>query len=101
MNSDMEITAEEMGRIKREHWSVEDRLHHVLDNAFREKEVASIMMALFNQEKAVEQFGYERMQEGRKEGIIELLGKQVKSGDMSVEKAAQYAGMSLEQFLSH
>ena len=27
----------------------------------REKEVASIMMALFDQEKAVEQFGYEKM----------------------------------------
>ena len=34
----------------------------------REKEVVSIMMALFDQEKAVEQFGYEKMQEGRKEG---------------------------------
>jgi hypothetical protein len=33
-----------------------------------EKEVVSIMMALFDQEKAVEQFGYEKMQEGRKEG---------------------------------
>ena len=26
------------------------------------------MMALFDQEKAVEQFGYEKMQEGREEG---------------------------------
>lgn len=34
--SDMELTAEEMGRIKREHWSVENRLHHVLDDTFRE-----------------------------------------------------------------
>ena len=36
MISDMELSAEEMGRIKREHWSVENRLHHVLDDAFRE-----------------------------------------------------------------
>ena len=36
MISDMELTAEEMGRIKREHWSVENRLHHVLDDTFRE-----------------------------------------------------------------
>ncbi len=36
MISDMELTAEEMGRIKREHWAVENRLHHVLDDAFRE-----------------------------------------------------------------
>lgn len=34
----------------------------------REKEVVSIMMALFDQEKAVEQFGYEKKQEGREEG---------------------------------
>ena len=36
MISDMELTAVEMGRIKREHWSVENRLHHVLDDTFRE-----------------------------------------------------------------
>ena len=36
MISDMELTAEEIGRIKREHWAVENRLHHVLDNTFRE-----------------------------------------------------------------
>lgn len=34
--SDMELSAEEIGRIKREHWSVENRLHHVLDDTFRE-----------------------------------------------------------------
>ncbi len=36
-----------------------------------EKEVVSIMMALFDQEKAVEQFGYEKKQEGREEGRME------------------------------
>lgn len=36
MISDLELTAEEMGRIKREHWSVESRLHHVFDDTFRE-----------------------------------------------------------------
>ncbi len=36
MISDMELSAEEMGRIKREHWSVENRFHHVLDDTFRE-----------------------------------------------------------------
>lgn len=34
--SDMQMTAAEMGRYKREHWSVENRLHHVLDDTFRE-----------------------------------------------------------------
>ncbi len=36
MISDMELSAEEMGRIKREHWAVENRLHHMLDDTFRE-----------------------------------------------------------------
>ena len=34
--SDMELTAEEMARIKRSHWAVENILHHVLDDTFRE-----------------------------------------------------------------
>ena len=34
--SDRELNAKEMGRCKREHWSVENRLHHVLDVTFRE-----------------------------------------------------------------
>ena len=38
--------------------------------AAHEKEVVSIMMALFSQEKAVEQFGYEKKQEGREEGDL-------------------------------
>ncbi len=54
-----------------------------------EKEVVSIMMALFDQEKAVEQFGYEKKQEG----YNELLRNLVKAGELSPEKAAQYAQM--------
>ena len=34
--SDLELRAEEMARYKRNHWSVENRLHHVLDDTFRE-----------------------------------------------------------------
>lgn len=34
--SDMEMAAEDMGRYKRQHWSVENRVHHVLDDTFRE-----------------------------------------------------------------
>lgn len=36
MISDLELKAWEMGKIKRAHWSVENRLHHVLDDTFRE-----------------------------------------------------------------
>lgn len=34
--SDKEMSAEEMGKCKRDHWGVENRLHHVLDDTFRE-----------------------------------------------------------------
>lgn len=34
--SDRELSAKEMGKCKRDHWSVENRLHHVLDDTFRE-----------------------------------------------------------------
>lgn len=34
--SDLEMTAEEMGRIKREHWKIENSCHHVLDTTMRE-----------------------------------------------------------------
>ena len=34
--SDMELTAEEMAMYKRAHWKIENNLHHVLDDAFRE-----------------------------------------------------------------
>lgn len=34
--SDLILTAEELGNIKRMYWSIENRLHHVLDDTFRE-----------------------------------------------------------------
>jgi len=34
--SNREMTAQEAGKIKREHWRIENGLHHVLDDAFRE-----------------------------------------------------------------
>lgn len=43
----------------------------------------------------------ETMQMIREEGIMELLANQVRTGDLSAEKAARYAGMSMEQFLSY
>lgn len=36
MISDQECTAEEMGQRKRAHWLIENQLHHVLDESFRE-----------------------------------------------------------------
>lgn len=34
--SDRHLAADEMGRIKRAHWAIENKLHHVLDDTFRE-----------------------------------------------------------------
>lgn len=34
--SDLVLGAEEMGRYKRDHWKIENTLHHVLDDTFRE-----------------------------------------------------------------
>ncbi len=39
--SDLILTAEELGNIKKLHWSIENRLRHVLDYTFREKPIAS------------------------------------------------------------
>lgn len=49
----------------------------------REKEVINIMMGLFDQEKAVEQFGNEKKEEGRAEGKLE--GKKEAAINMKAE----------------
>ena len=49
----------------------------------REKEVINIMMGLFDQEKAVEQFGNEKKEEGRAEGKLE--GKMEAAINMKAE----------------
>ena len=36
MISDMKLSAEEMAKLKRDHWKIEAGLHHVLDDVFRE-----------------------------------------------------------------
>lgn len=53
----------------------------------REKEVINIMMGLFDQEKAVEQFGNEKKEEGRTEGRAEgrLEGKKEAAINMKAE----------------
>ena len=53
----------------------------------REKEVINIMMGLFDQEKAVEQFGNEKKEEGRSEGRLEgkLEGKMEAAINMKAE----------------
>ena len=43
----------------------------------------------------------EGREEGRQEGYNELLRNLVQAGDLSPEKAAQYAGAAHQQFLEH
>ena len=68
-----------------------------------EKEVVSIMMALFDQEKAVEQFGYEREQKGREEGSFEMARKTAsnmfKDGE-PIDKIARFLEFPPETILS-
>ncbi len=43
----------------------------------------------------------EGRKEGRAQGEMNLLTRLVRSGDMTVTKAAEYAGMTVEQFQSY
>lgn len=73
-----------------------DVLREYLSN--REKEVIDIMMALFDQQKAVEQFGYEKMKEGERKGQREgkIEGQREAAFNM---KAAGLAEGTIAQFL--
>lgn len=55
----------------------------------REKEVISIMMALFDQEKAVEQYGYEKMKEGEAQGEL----KKARVAAINMKKAGMSEGV--------
>lgn len=71
--------------------------------AAHEKEVVSIMMTLFSQEKAVEQFGYEREQKGREEGdlkrAMKTASKMFKAGE-PIDKIAGFLEFPPETILS-
>jgi len=64
-------------------------------------EVKDMCITEYNEAETLKMIREEGREQGREEGIMELLKRQVMSGDMSAEKAAQYAGMTLEQFLGH
>ena len=61
------------------------------------------MLALFDQEKAVEQFGYEKMQEGREEGRIGQAKKtavnMLKDGE-SMDKIAKFVEVPINMIQS-
>lgn len=64
----------------------------------RRKEVIESMIMLFDREYAVRQFGKEQRSEGRKEGMLEMLGQLVQDGSLSLSAASRKASMSEETF---
>lgn len=60
-------------------------------------EVKDMCITEYNELQTMQMF----REEGREEGQIELLKKMIQSGDMSVEKAAAYVGMTAEEFCSY
>ena len=65
----------------------------------REKEVVSIMMALFDQKKAMEQFGYEKMQEGRINQARKTAANMLKRG-LSLNEVAEILELPVETIRS-
>ncbi len=69
------------------------------DRTFCEKEMTSIMMTPFSQEKAVEQFGYEREQEGDLKRAMKTAFKMFKAGE-PIDKIAAFLEFPPETILS-
>ena len=61
-------------------------------------EVRDMCITEYNEAETMRMIREESREEGREEGQMELLAKMVKSGDMSLKKAAEYAKMTVEQF---
>lgn len=95
--SDLVLTAEQMAAYKRGHWSIENRLHHVLDDTFREdrsparnsrnnlaliRKFAYNLIRLFMISNAVSDTIPEVMD--RLSGDLELLGKYIFKGVASI-----------------
>ena len=68
-------------------------------------EVKDLCITEYNEAETMQMIREEGREEGREQGreqgMMELLATQVRTGDISIEKAAQYAGMTQEQFLEY
>ena len=68
-------------------------------------EVKGMCITEYNEAETLQMIREEGREEGRKEGReeerMELLSRMVRRGDMTVERAAEYAGMTTEQFSSY
>lgn len=63
-----------------------------------EKEVINSMIMLFEQEEAVKRYGNRRAAEARVEGKIAAYADMVADGTLTIERAAQKLGMTVEAF---
>ena len=64
-------------------------------------EVKDMCITEYNEAETMQMIREEGREQGREQGMMELLATQVRTGDISIEKAAQYAGMTQEQFLEY
>ena len=68
-------------------------------------EVKGMCITEYNEAETLQMIREEGREEGRKEGReeerMELLSRMVRRGDMTVERAAEYAGMTTEQFSNY
>ena len=64
-------------------------------------EVKDLCITEYNEAETMQMIREEGREEGRQEGYNELLRNLVQAGDLSPEKAAQYAGAAHQQFLEH
>ena len=64
-------------------------------------EVKDLCITEYNEAETMQMIREEGREQGREQGMMELLATQVRTGDISIEKAAQYAGMTREQFLEY
>lgn len=64
-------------------------------------EVKDMCITEYNEAETMQMIREESREEGREEERMELLTKMVKSGDMPLKKAAEYAKMTVEQFSSY
>lgn len=64
-------------------------------------EVKGMCITEYNEAETLQMIREEGREEGREEERMELLSRMVRRGDMTVERAAEYAGMTTEQFSNY
>ena len=63
------------------------------------KELIGIMDVLYNDDIIMESYEHEIREEGREEGMINILVRQFKDKKISANEGAHYLGVTVEKFL--